>query len=57
MNRPKEFLAWAVRMFGPVALERQERLDRFIEEAIELAHAEGMDGFVLIRFRHTDPRS
>jgi hypothetical protein len=42
MNRPKEFLAWAVRMFGPVALGRTERLNRFMEEAIELAHAEGM---------------
>jgi hypothetical protein len=41
MSRPKDFLAWAVEMFGPVALDRDERLDRFLEEAIELAHAEG----------------
>ena len=40
--RPKHFLKWAVDMFGPVALERRERLTRFVEEAIELAHAEGM---------------
>lgn len=42
MNRPREFLAWAVRMFGPIALDRRERLARFMEEAIELAHAEEM---------------
>lgn len=42
MYRPKEFLAWAVETFGPVALERKERLARFVEEAIELAHADGM---------------
>lgn len=49
MNRPKEFLQWAVAMFGGVALERRERLDRFMEEAIELAHADGMDGLRLQR--------
>lgn len=42
MDRPKEFLAWAVEMFGPIALDREERLARFVEEAVELAHAEGM---------------
>jgi hypothetical protein len=42
-NRPAEFLAWAVDMFGPVAKLRSERLLRFVEEAIELAHAEGME--------------
>ena len=41
-SRPKKFLAWAVSMFGPIALDRCERLSRFVEEAIELAHAEGM---------------
>lgn len=43
MNRPKEFLAWAVRMFGPVALNRRERVSRFLEEALELAHADCME--------------
>lgn len=42
MNRPKEFLAWAVGMFGPVALHRDERAARFVEEAVELVHAEGL---------------
>jgi len=40
--RPKRFLKWAVDMFGPVAMDREERLARFVEEAIELAHAEAM---------------
>lgn len=42
LTRPRIFLDWAVRMFGPVALDRRERLARFMEEAIELAHAEAM---------------
>jgi hypothetical protein len=46
-KRPAEFLAWAREMFGPVALVRGERLLRFVEEAIELAHAEGMERLVL----------
>lgn len=47
--RPAAFLAWARKMFGPVALVRGERLLRFVEEAIELAHAEGMERAVLDR--------
>lgn len=43
MSRPIRFLAWAVQMFGPVAKLRSERLLRFVEEAIELAHADGME--------------
>lgn len=42
-GRPASFLAWAVEMFGPVAELRGERLMRFAEEAIELAHADGME--------------
>lgn len=42
MNRPREFLLWAADTFGPVALNRDERCARFIEEAIELAHAAGL---------------
>lgn len=49
MSRPAEFLAWARATFGPVALVRGERLLRFIEEAIELAHAEGMERDTLNR--------
>lgn len=49
MHRPKEFLQWAVAMFGPVALDRHERIARFIEEAVELAHAEGMPSETLAR--------
>lgn len=39
MNRPKEFLAWAHVTFGDIALDDLERTRRFLEEAIELAHA------------------
>lgn len=46
-TRPRNFLAWAVGMFGPVAKLRSERLMRFIEEAIELAHADGMERVTL----------
>lgn len=42
MTRPKAFLQWAIDTFGPVAANRDERAARFIEEAIELAHAEGL---------------
>lgn len=40
--RPKNFLAWARDIFGPVAHVRGERMMRFIEEATELAHADEM---------------
>jgi hypothetical protein len=45
--RPREFYAWAAEMFGPVAKLRSERLMRFVEEAIELAHADEMERSVL----------
>lgn len=41
-ERPRKFLAWAVKTFGQVALDHDERTARFVEEAIELAHAQGM---------------
>lgn len=41
-DRPRAMLAWAVDMFGQLARLRNERLRRFVEEAIELAHADGM---------------
>lgn len=47
--RPKKFLKWAVDMFGPVALDRRERIARFVEEAVELAHAEQMPPAMLSR--------
>lgn len=48
-TRPRDFLSWAVEVFGPVAKLRSERLLRFVEEAIELAHAEGMEREVFNR--------
>lgn len=40
MLRPKAFLEWASKTFGPIARNPDERAARFIEEAIELIHAE-----------------
>jgi hypothetical protein len=42
VNLGAEFLQWAIAVFGPVATDRQERAMRFVEEAIEVAHAEGV---------------
>jgi hypothetical protein len=38
----EQFLDWAIGIFGPVAADRHERAMRFVEEAIEVAHAEGV---------------
>lgn len=37
MSRAREFLNWAVDVFGPVAVDPRERAMRFLEEAIELS--------------------
>lgn len=42
MSRQHDILQWAIRTFGPVAANRDERAARFLEEAMELAHAEGV---------------
>ncbi len=42
MSRPKDFLAWATDTFGEIATDDMERTRRFIEEALELAHAMGL---------------
>lgn len=42
MLRPKAFLNWAIETFGQVAADPHERSCRFIEEAIELVHADYM---------------
>lgn len=34
--------SWAQAVFGELSMERQERVRRFLEEAIELAQAEGL---------------
>jgi hypothetical protein len=46
-ERPQKFLAWAIDTFGPVAKLRSERLMRFVEESIELAHADDMQREIL----------
>lgn len=40
-------LDWAVETFGIVAADPRERILRFLEEAIELAHACGIDDLTL----------
>ena len=42
-GRTWRWLAWAELMFGRVALDRRERLLRFIEEAVELGQSLGLD--------------
>lgn len=42
MLRPRAILQWASDMFGPVALHRDERAARFVEEALELGQVEGL---------------
>jgi hypothetical protein len=39
---PASVLAWAVRSFGPIALNRDERAARMAEEAVEVAQVEGV---------------
>ncbi len=41
-GRPKAFLDWAATVFGSIARSKEERTVRFLEEAIEVAHASGI---------------
>ena len=47
IDRPGRFLAWARETFGEIALDPRERTLRFVEEAIELAHASDVDHVTL----------
>jgi hypothetical protein len=47
IDRPSRFLTWAHKTFGDTALDPRERALRFIEEAIELAHASDIDHVTL----------
>lgn len=42
-QRPRAFLAWAVQTYGPLELDRHERVLQFLEETLEVVHAEGTD--------------
>lgn len=42
-RRQAKVFQWAVNTFGDIARDPQERIDRFIEESIELAQALGAD--------------
>jgi hypothetical protein len=41
-HRPRNFLNWAIDTFGEIACDDMERTRRFVEEALELAHAMGL---------------
>ena len=42
-DRPSRFLEWAHKTFGDIALDPKERGMRFLEEAVELSHALGIE--------------
>jgi len=42
-DRPGRAFVWAIKTFGDVAKDPHERTLRFLEEAIELAHAMGIE--------------
>ena len=48
-DRGQRVLAWAADVFGPVATDRRERAVRLVEEAIEVAQAEGVPAEVVER--------
>lgn len=48
-RRSQDVLAWALDIFGPVAGTQMERTARFVEEAVELAHAAGLGADVVAR--------
>ncbi len=41
-SRPKQILDWAISTFGVIAILKDERASRFLEEALELAQAQGL---------------
>ena len=49
LTRPEQVLRWAVNTFGLVARNRDERAARLVEEAVEVAQAEGVAIDVLER--------
>lgn len=46
-DRAAHWLQWARETFGDVAFDPRERALRFVEEAVELAHAIGLDAETL----------
>ncbi len=40
--KQNEIARWAVQCFGPKTMDRKERATRVLEEALELAQAEGI---------------
>lgn len=48
-TKPHDALEWTVETFGAIGLDRQERAKRLLEEAMELAQAEGVSDLVVGR--------
>lgn len=46
-SKQKEILSWAVDTFGKIASDKEERVKRFAEEAIELCQACGLERKIL----------
>jgi hypothetical protein len=49
MARPQDFYHWAIATFGPIATSTEERVARFLEEAIEVAHSNRLPPHVILR--------
>ena len=47
IDRPSRALIWAEQTFGPIVLDAEERCLRFVEEAVELANAIGVNHITL----------
>ena len=59
LKTQKDVLDWSVATFGECAKDRKERARRLIEEAIELAQAEGLpcdDAVVILRRVYERPK-
>lgn len=52
VSRPRAMLDWCWATFGSVALDRQERAMRLLEEAMEVAQCEGITPGLMARMAH-----
>lgn len=52
VSRVRAMLDWCHRTFGPVALDRQERAMRLLEEAMEVAQCEGITSGLMAKMAH-----
>lgn len=47
-NKQNNLITWAKDTFGPIAIDKEERVKRFAEEAIELCQSCGLDKYYLL---------